>query len=313
MNQRLFIVACILLVMLCFLTGYWMFSAPAVAPDDPPAGTQLAGTAPAAPVTIPELPPEPAPPVAPGGRGFARGALAPTSETNRARYAQFAATAHAMAGKLDVYFVGDSMVDFWLARYKDNWDQNFSSWRVGNFGMSGNRTQDILYRLDAGEIDGVNPKVIVLMIGTNNLSTLGAGNNAGAAQEVARGVDAVVQKLHAKAPAAKILLMGVTPRFNSGPPAAGGFTATSPGRTTLAPMRGIDELNAELESLVTRNHDQAFTLRFLNINRKLTGPDGAPLPGMLMADNFHLAEPAYQVWADSLKPILTEWLGSPAR
>ena len=88
-------------------------------------------------------------------------------------------TAHAQllekarAGRIDVYFVGDSITRRWGATdYPDllaNWRQNFFGWNAANFGWGADRTQNILWRLENGELDGVNPKVIVMLAGTNNV------------------------------------------------------------------------------------------------------------------------------------------------
>src|SRR5213080_1138653 len=80
-------------------------------------------------------------------------------------------------GKIDVYFLGDSITRRWGATdYPDflaNWRQNFHGWNAANFGWGGDTTQNILWRLENGELDGVSPKVIVLMAGTNNVGPAG--------------------------------------------------------------------------------------------------------------------------------------------
>ena len=111
------------------------------------------------------------------------------------------------AGQIDVYFVGDSITRRWGTseeQYKDflaNWNANFKGWNAANFGWGGDKTQNMLWRLQNGELDGVNPKVIVLMAGTNNVGNATPIGDAGArATDVARGVTAVVKELRKRAP-----------------------------------------------------------------------------------------------------------------
>ena len=115
-------------------------------------------------------------------------------------------TAHAQllekarAGGIDVYFVGDSITRRWGATdYPDllaNWRQNFFGWNAGNFGWGADRTQNILWRLEHGELDGVNPKVIVILAGTNNIGAQPGG--ADKVAEITRGLTAIRRHLPAE-------------------------------------------------------------------------------------------------------------------
>ena len=192
-------------------------------------------------------------------------------------------------GTSTLYFEGDSITRRWGATdYPEvlaNWKQNFFGWNAGDFGWGADETQHILWRLENGELDGVNPKVIVLLAGTNNI-----GNHAGA-DEVTRGVEAVVHAIEAKAPAATIVLMGIFPRND---------------HMEFLPV--IDAVNANLAKFA-----DGKKIRFLNINAKLADGDGRLFDGMMNAsDHLHPAVKGYQVWADALKPVLTELLGAPA-
>jgi lysophospholipase L1-like esterase len=186
------------------------------------------------------------------------------------------------AGQIDIYFEGDSIVRRWGATdYPDflaNWKQNFSGWNAADFGWGADRTQNILWRLQNGELDGVNPKVVVLLAGTNNLG--GAGS-----EEISRGVRAIVRTIQEKAPAATIVVTGILPRFD---------------KPAFLPI--IDAVNADLAKLADGTH-----VRYLNVNAKFADP------AMLNRDKLHPALPGYQVWADALKPIFTELLGPPAK
>src|SRR5215218_7033256 len=125
----------------------------------------------------------------------------------------------ARKGGIDVYFLGDSITRRWGTsdeKYKsflENWRQNFFGWNAADFGWGGDTTQNILWRLHNGELDGVNPRVIVLMAGTNNV---GRNPPQGAEDpriaDVPRGVKAILDLCRRKAPRATIILMGITPR-----------------------------------------------------------------------------------------------------
>ena len=196
----------------------------------------------------------------------------------------------AKAGGISAYFLGDSITRRWGATdYPDflaHWNQSFRGWNAANFGWGGDTTQNILWRLHNGELDGVNPKVIVLLAGTNNLGKEPADDAKVA--DVTRGVTAIVQLCREKAPAATIILMGVFPR-NDGPV-----------------MPAITRLNANLAKLA-----DAKTVRYLDLNARLADLQGQLIDGMTV-DRLHLSLQGYQIWADALKPIFTELLGPPA-
>jgi lysophospholipase L1-like esterase len=196
----------------------------------------------------------------------------------------------------DVYFEGDSITRRWGALdYPDplaNWKQNFFGWNAADFGWGADRTQNILWRLENGELDGVNPKVVVLLAGTNNLGGLsGPGEAQARVDEVTRGLQAIVHVVQKKAPAATIIVMGIFPRNDN---------------MALIPV--INRINRNLSEFA-----DGQKIRYLNINDKLADGDGKLLDGMMNArDKLHPTVKAYQVWADALKPVLTELLGPPA-
>jgi lysophospholipase L1-like esterase len=203
--------------------------------------------------------------------------------------------AKAKQGRIDVYFEGDSIARRWGALdYPDllaNWKQNFFGWNAGDFGWGGDRTQNILWRLENGELDGVNPKVVILLAGTNNVGDLTAPSETDArAADITRGLRAILHVIQEKAPTATIIVMGIFPRNDN-----------------MAFVVLIDKINRNLSESADRQE-----IRFLNINEKLADGDGRLRKGMMNADNLHLTVKAYQVWADALKPVLTELLGPPA-
>jgi lysophospholipase L1-like esterase len=198
-------------------------------------------------------------------------------------------------GRIDVYFEGDSITRRWGALdYPDflaNWKENFSGWNAADFGWGADATENILWRLADGELDGVHPKVIVLLAGTNNIGrTPPNGPDDPRIANVTRGVTAIVDAMRAKAPDATIILMGIFPRNDN-----------------IKVMPIVTAVNAKLAAFADGRR-----VRYLNINDKLADADGRLFEGM-SGDGLHPSIKGYQVWADALKPILTELLGPPAK
>ncbi|MEO8597454.1 MAG: GDSL-type esterase/lipase family protein [Candidatus Solibacter sp.] len=219
-----------------------------------------------------------------------------------ARTDQNSKTAHeqllekAAKGGIDVYFEGDSITRRWGATdYPDflaNFKENFFGWNAADFGWGADSIQNILWRLQNGELDGVNPKVIVFLGGTNNVGNrVPADGGEARVADVTRGIQAVLKTMQEKAPNATIILTAIFPRNDN-----------------MAVVPLIDKINANLAKLA-----DGKKVRFLNVNDRLAGPDGKLNEGMMNRDNLHPALKGYQVWADGLKPILRELLGEPAR
>jgi lysophospholipase L1-like esterase len=198
-------------------------------------------------------------------------------------------------GRIDVYFEGDSIARRWGAtdypQLLDNWRKNFFGWNAADFGWGADRVENILWRLQHGELDGVNPKVIVLLAGTNNVGkVLPPEGIDAAASNVVNGISAILRVFRDKAPNASIILMGVFPRNDN-----------------IAVMPEIDAINAKLSTMA-----DAVRIRYLNINDKLADSNGKLFEGMMNAgDKLHPTIQGYQVWADALKPLLTGILGPP--
>lgn len=217
-----------------------------------------------------------------------------TDRNSLAAHEQLVAKAH--AGGISVYFTGDSITRRWGtadAAYQDlyaNWTENFFGWNAGDFGWGGDSTQNILWRLTHGELDGVNPRVIVLLAGTNDLADPLLASDDAKVKQVTAGIRAILDACRAKAPGAVIILMGVLPRND---------------RMELLPV--IERIN----STIARFAD-GRTIRYLNINAQLADTHGRLREGMVNADKLHLAVKGYQVWADALKPVFTELLGPRA-
>ncbi|HEX4770637.1 MAG TPA: GDSL-type esterase/lipase family protein [Bryobacteraceae bacterium] len=204
--------------------------------------------------------------------------------------------AKAKQGGITIYFEGDSITRRWGATdYPDllaNWKQNFFGWNAADFGWGADQTQNILWRLDNGELDGVNPKLVVLLAGTNNVGNQAVSGDVGArVDDVTRGLEAIVHAIQSKAPMATLVVVGIFPRNDQ-----------------MALMPIIDGINRNLSKLA-----DGQKIRYLDINDKLADSDGRLLDGMMNEkDKLHPTVKAYQIWADALKPIFTEVVGRPA-
>jgi lysophospholipase L1-like esterase len=204
-------------------------------------------------------------------------------DTFMKRHAEYVALAR--KGNIDLYFVGDSITDWWSKYGKETWSKEFAGWNPGNFGISADRTQHVLWRLKNGELDGVKPKVFVMMIGTNNL---GANTN----EQIVAGNAAIIKELRETNPQAKVLLLGIFPRAS---------------KTSDVPNSRIPEINKELAKLADGKE-----IQFLDLGPKFLDEQGN-LPKSVMPDGLHPNEKGYEIWAEAIKPKLTELLGAPAK
>ena len=200
----------------------------------------------------------------------------------------------AKQGGVDVLFLGDSITDFWRRDNNPNqggrkiWDREFAPLKAANFGISADRTQHVLWRLQNGELDGIKPKVVVLMIGTNNtgLERDNVTPRNTPAQTI-EGVKAVVSTLRTKLPATKILLLAIFPR---------GEKPAHPQRAQIA------EINRALARL-----DDGKMIRYLDLGAKFLAADGT-LPKDIMPDFLHPGEKGYEIWAAAIREPLREML-----
>ena len=196
--------------------------------------------------------------------------------------------------RCDVLFLGDSITDMWrdeerngVVRGKKVWDKYFAPLHALNFAIGGDRTQHVLWRIQEGELDRLRPKVIVLLIGSNNTGFEREAGKAGRPRnqtpEVIAGVKAVVAALRAKRPESKILLLGIFPRGE---------------QPDLPQRRQIREANAALSSLHDGKH-----VHFLDIGEKFLKPDGA-ISRALVPDATHPNDKGYEVWAKAIEEPL---------
>ena len=194
----------------------------------------------------------------------------------------------AQQGEVDILFLGDSITEGWRECGLNVWKKHYESRRAAAFGIDGDRTQHVLWRLDHGELDGINPRVVVLLIGTNNTGREKTDTNKirNTVSEAIEGVQAIVRKLREKLPDSRILLLALFPRG----------TPNDPQRAQIA------AINAALATL-----DDGKMVKFLDIGRKFLEADGT-LSEELVPDLLHLSERGYRAWAEAMEPTLNELL-----
>jgi len=188
----------------------------------------------------------------------------------------------ARCGYVDLIFVGDSITQGWENNGAAVWEKFYGRRKAINLGISGDRTQHVLWRLDHGNVDGLSPKVAVVMIGTNNLS-----DSRNTVEETADGVKAVCRKLRAKLPQTKILLLGIFPRQQQ------------PGE--------LRERVSRTNELIAKIAD-GQEIDYLDIGDKFVEPDGS-ISAEIMPDFLHLSPKGYQIWAQAIEPKLKQLFG----
>ena len=186
-----------------------------------------------------------------------------------------------------VVFIGDSITQHFGGIPTEGippagqpvWDRLFSNKRPAlNLGFGADRVQQVLWRIDHGELDGLSPKSVVLMIGANH--ALGGTESP---EAVVEGIRACLQRIRAKIPGAKITLMAVLPCRNP---------ATHPNR-----LKAI-RINEGLAALA-----EEAKIDFLDIGPKFLDAQGS-IPSALMGDAVHPTLSGYQIWGDALAPFL---------
>ena len=193
----------------------------------------------------------------------------------------------AKKGGIDLYFIGDSITDGWHGSGKEVWKKEFAGWNAENFGIGGDRTQHVLWRLENGELDGVKPKVFVMMIGTNNL-----GGNTD--DQIVAGNAAIIKELETTNPQAKILLLGIFPRWANRAP-----KGEEQSEKTMDRIKLINEKLAKL--------DDGKNVKFFDFGDKFLAADGT-LPKGIMPDGLHPNAKGYEIWAEAIEPKVKELL-----
>jgi lysophospholipase L1-like esterase len=233
-------------------------------------GAEKAPAKPAAPaVTLPPQAPD-VPAIKLGPDGKPRTGFLPAHE----RFVKIT-----QEGKAQVVFLGDSITAGWGGQ-KEIWGKAFGGYQPANFGIGGDRTQHVLWRITNGELVApLKPKAVVLMIGTNNVAI-------DSAEGIAKGITRIVETIRSQQPQAKILLLAVFPR--------GEKASNNPHRDKLK------EVNATIAKLDDGQH-----IHYLDIGEKFLQADGS-LSKEIMPDYLHLSPAGYQIWADAISPKLAE-------
>lgn len=183
-------------------------------------------------------------------------------------------------GDIDLVFLGDSITQGW--NNNEVWQEHYGSRKAANMGIGGDRTQHVLWRLDHGNVDDISPKLVVLMIGTNN-----SNRTDNTAEEIADGIKAIVAKLRVKLPETKVLMLAIFPRGEK-----------------PNPQR---EKNAEASRLASEVADDEMVY-YLDIGPAFLEEDGT-LSKEIMPDSLHLSVDGYRIWADAIEDKVAELLG----
>jgi lysophospholipase L1-like esterase len=194
----------------------------------------------------------------------------------------------------EIVMLGDSIIHFWGGEpggegvqgrntAPDVWDRAFAGHSVVNLGYGWDRTENVLWRLRNGEFEGVSPKVVVIMIGTNNVTL-------NTVDEIAAGVTAIVDEVHQRSRTSRILLLGIFPR------------GEKPNEHRVT----IDQINQRLAKL-GGGHDGVVT--YLDIGPKFLGADGS-ISKDVMYDFLHPSAKGYEIWVEAMKPTLTRLLSA---
>ena len=184
-------------------------------------------------------------------------------------------------GKYDIEFIGDSITQGWEGAGKKVWQEFYGKRKVINFGVSGDRTQHVLWRFEQGQLDGIKAKVAVVMIGTNN-----SNGNDNTEADILEGVTAIVQQIRTRQPETKIILLGIFPRGKS-----------------FSVQRGkILQVNQALAKL-----DDGKNIFYIDFGSQLIENDGS-ISKSIMPDALHPNEAGYEIWAQAIEPKLKKLL-----
>ena len=184
-------------------------------------------------------------------------------------------------GNVGLLLIGDSITHGWERGGKEVWEKYYTPRSAVNLGIGGDRTQHVIWRLDNGNIDGISPKLAVLMIGTNN-------SKDNSSKEIAEGIEAIVKKLRTKLPQTKVLILAVFPR----------------GPNNDDPRRKVNE---GANQIVKKLADDKMVF-YLDIGKSFLKDDGT-LSRDVMPDLLHLTPASYKTWAESIEPSVSKLMG----
>lgn len=189
-------------------------------------------------------------------------------------------------GACDIVFIGDSITQGWEGGGKKVWEKYYGHRKCLNLGVSGDRTQHVLWRFEQGQLDGLKPKIAVVMIGTNNSNNNKDGTEQFTTAEILEGVDLIVKQLRERLPGTKIILNGIFPR----------------GKNFNAQRGKLLQVNQALEKLADGKN-----IFYIDFGSQLIEADGSISPSM-MRDALHPGERGYEIWAAAIEPKVKELL-----
>jgi len=188
----------------------------------------------------------------------------------------------AKKGGIELLFMGDSITHGWDSTGKTVFAKNFASYKVANFGIGGDRCEHILWRFQNGELDGISPKLIVLLIGTNNSA---CGHKP---EDIALGIRTILDTIKAKCAKSKVLLLQILPRGDDA-----NFAAS----------------NAAANVLIAKFDDGGKTVEVLDISAKFKGADGKLIDANYAEDHLHLSAKGYEEFAAAIAPEIKKLMG----
>ena len=182
-----------------------------------------------------------------------------------------------------VLFLGDSITDYWKREGKPIWEKAFSPYHPCNFGISGDQTTNLIYRItDSGIPAQTDPKLCIVMIGTNNTGYFKGGE---APEKTAMGILGTVEHLLVRFPDTHVLLLGIFPRGTG-------------------PQDKLRQHNDRINAILAQCKLPRTT--YANINRRFLDSSGKLLPG-ISRDNLHFTEKGYAIWADAVLPYIKKY------
>ena len=189
-------------------------------------------------------------------------------------------------GPVDVLFLGDSITAGW-SKAPDVWQRHYGAWRPANFGIGGDRIEDVQWRITHGELDNIRPRLVILMLGTNDTGNLNG-------PQIAERMRVVVDTLRTRLPNAKVLLLAIFPR---------GPRNTEPGN--------IDDARRRMQIIRDANDrmagfDDGKNVRFLDIGERFRR--NGLIPAELMPDQLHPSPAGYVIWAEAMQPLFEEMM-----
>jgi beta-glucosidase len=196
-------------------------------------------------------------------------------------------------GNVDLLMIGDSITHRFEKAGKAVWEKYYAPRNAVNMGFGSDRTEHVLWRLENGELDGISPKLAVIMIGTNN-----SNKDDHTAEEIADGIKAIVCQLRTKLPKTKVLILAIFPR---------GDAAQRKDKKHDATFNDQWAKNNKASELASKVADGKMVF-YLDINQAFLNSEGV-LTREIMPDLLHPDKKGYQIWAEAMEPTITKLMG----